>query len=264
MKQGGLENLIAKLGKELTRVAVYSDVHSPYENTEALSCANQIIHDYKPHKIIIIGDFMDMESVSHWLENRKKTLEGKRVLKEYEHANTLLNYMVKNAGSQLEDVYYLEGNHEFWMRDYVDKNPQVEGLLELQQNIKLANNKVKLSFVDMNAYLQVGKAFFTHGMYTNKYHAFKHVDMIGKNIFYGHVHDIQMFTKAGLADPHDKQMACSIGCLCDMSPSYMKNRPHNWMHGIMLMDVLKNGNFTPLVIPIIGGKASILGKTYHG
>ena len=37
---------------------------------------------------------------------------------------------------------------------------------------------------------KVGKATFTHGLYTNQYHAKKMVDAWGESIVYGHTHDM--------------------------------------------------------------------------
>ena len=54
----------------------------------------------------------------------------------------------------------------------------------------------------------------------------------------------------------------SIGCLCNKSPSYMKNRPNNWIHAVATVDVQQNGNFTPHVIPIYNGVATHNNKLY--
>lgn len=247
------------------KVFVYSDIHYPEHNEYALSVATKVMGDYKPTKIVLIGDALDMTPVSHWINDKKRLVENKRLLKDYEGFNTVLNDMVKKAGKQLKEVIYLKGNHEEWVDQYLDKNPELEGLLEVENNIKLdPKSKVKLSFVQYNDFHKIGKLYLTHGIYTNKYHSFKTVDNVNATVMYGHTHDVQMFTKSGLAKGMDKYMGISIGCLCDMSPKYMRNKPNNWMHAFATVDVMNNGNFIPKVYNIIHGTTIFNNKLYKG
>ena len=245
----------------IERNFLFSDVHFPEHDEKAVDCAIKIMSDYKPHRIILMGDFLDMTPVSHWLKDKQRVLENKRLLKDYEGANKLLDHIVSKAGKQLKEVIYIRGNHEEWLEMYIDKHPEIEGLLELEENIKLSNKKISLQFVEMNKFYKIGKLYVTHGLYTNKYHAAKTLENVGKSVIYGHTHSIQMMSKAGMIDD-DKHISMSIGCLCNKSPSYMKNRPHSWIHAIATVDVLTNGNFTPHVIPIYDGAATYNGKIY--
>lgn len=245
----------------IERNFLFSDVHFPEHDDKAVDCAIKMMSDYKPHRIIIMGDFMDMTPVSHWLKDKQRVLENKRLMKEYEGANKLLDYIVSKAGSQLKEVVYIIGNHEYWVEMYIDKHPEIEGLLEVETNIKLSSKKVKLTFVPLNDFFKLGKLYVTHGLYTNKYHAAKTLENVGKSVIYGHTHSIQMNSKAGMVDD-DKHVAMSIGCLCNKSPAYMKNRPHNWIHAVATVDVQPNGNFTPHIIPIYNGVATFNGKLF--
>jgi predicted MPP superfamily phosphohydrolase len=256
-----LEQMVKK--EYIERNFVYSDVHYPEHDVKALNCATQIMSNYKPHRIILLGDFMDMTPVSHWLQDKKRPMEGKRLLKDYEGANAVLNDMVSKAGKQLKEVVYVLGNHEDWVNQYLDKYPQMEGMIEVENNIKLENKSVKLQYVEFNKFYKLGKLYLTHGLYINKYHAAKTIDMTGKSVLYAHSHDIQSYFKSSIAND-EKHMAQSIGCLCTKSPHFMRNRPHNWMHGCALVDVMNGGNFTSIVVPIYDGRASVFGKEYNG
>lgn len=242
---------------------VFSDVHYPEHDPKAMSCAAKIMKDYKPHRIILIGDFLDMTPVSHWVQDKKRVVENKRLLKDYQGANKLLNNLVEIAGKQVKEVVYILGNHEHWVEQYIDKNPEMEGLIEVENHIKVDKKGVGLEFVPLNSFYKLGKLFVTHGLYTNKYHAAKTIDSTGKSVLYGHTHDIMSFSKMGLIED-EKHLAQSIGCLTKLSPAYMKGRPHNWMHGVAMVDVQRNGNFTTNVVPIYDGVASVFGKVYKG
>lgn len=262
-----LENMVNEEMKSLKikeRNFVYSDIHFPEHNERALNVATKVMSDYKPNRIVLIGDAMDMTPVSHWIEDKKRMVENKRLKKDYQNFNVLLDKIVSKAGKQLKEVIYLKGNHEDWVDQYIDRHPEVEGLLEIENNIQLKDKKVKLKFIEYNDFFKIGKLYLTHGIYANKYHAFKTVDNVGATVMYGHTHDIQLYTKAGMAKGLDKHIGMSIGCLCDMSPKYMRNKPNNWMHGFATVDVLNNGNFIPKIYNIIDGVTTHNNKLYKG
>jgi hypothetical protein len=196
------------------------------------------------------------------MQDKKKSMEGQRLKQDYDEFNSWLNKTVKDAGKQLKEVIYILGNHEDWVNQYVESHPEMTGLIEVENNIKISNQNVKLKFVPLNKFYKIGKLYLTHGLYTNKYHAAKMLDSVNKSVMYGHTHDVQIYTKTGLVDD-DKHQAISIGCLCDMSPEYMKNRPNNWMHAFAMVDVQRNGDFTPHVVNIFDGKASWNQKLYR-
>jgi predicted phosphodiesterase len=245
----------------ITRNVVLPDIHYPHHDEKAVGCVMKIMKDYKPHRIILAGDYLDMEPVSHWIQDKKRVMENKRLMDDYKGANKLLDNLIRVSGKQLKEVIYLHGNHEHWLEQYIDRHPEMEGLIEVENHIKVKDPKIKLQFVPMNDFYKLGKLHITHGLFINKYHASKTLESTGRSVMYGHTHDISMFSKMGLIED-EKHVAMSIGCLTNLSPAYMKNRPHNWIHGMALVDVRKGGRFTSLVVPIYDGEASIMGKLY--
>lgn len=263
-KHEDLEMKITKIEKTF----VFSDIHYPEYDKKALSVAEQVLKDFKPERIIYIGDFLDCTPVSHWLENRKLSLESKRLKKDYEGFINMSQNHINMAGKQLKEVVYMEGNHEDWVNQYIDKHSEMQGMIEVKSEVvdklQKANPKIKMPWVEYNKFYQVGKLWFTHGIYTNKYHADKHLNTIKKNIMYGHTHTVQETTDSGIVDG-DKHSSKSIGCLCSMSPSYMRNRPNQWVHAFSLIYTdKKTGQFTDYVVKIIDGKAMWNDKVYKG
>ena len=55
-------------------------------------------------------------------------------------------------------------------------------------------------------------------------------------------------------------MAHSMGCLTDMTKSYLKGRPTNWSHNVGICDILSNGNFNLVVLTISNGYTTYNGK----
>ncbi|HEY9705830.1 MAG TPA: metallophosphoesterase [Allocoleopsis sp.] len=257
---GGLEMKIEK-------TFVFSDIHYPEYDTKAISVAEQVLQDFKPDRIIYIGDFLDCTPVSHWLENKKQTMENKRLLKDYEGFKNMARRHIK-LGKNVKEIVFMEGNHEDWVNQYIDKHPEMQGLIEVKEKVvkELSKEypKIKMPWVEYNKFYNVGKLFFTHGIYTNKYHAEKHLNVIKKNIMYGHTHTVQETTDSGIVDG-DKHSSKSIGCLCSMSPSYMRNKPNQWVHAFALVYTdIHSGNFTDYVVKVINGKAVWNNKVYNG
>lgn len=205
-------------------------------------------------EIVILGDFMDMESLSHWNMSKRRKLEGKRFEKEIETANKELDFLQKCA----DKVTYIEGNHEYWVVDYIDENPEMEGLIELDKRLNLKRRGIK--FVKMNDLYAIGNLYLTHGMYINKYHAQNHLSKLGCNLIYGHSHNTQTaMQNQAMQKPH---MAYGLGCLCEHKPDYMKNKPANWISQFAVIYMDSKGNFNVYPINIIEHKFLWGGREY--
>jgi hypothetical protein len=85
---------------------------------------------------------------------------------------------------------------------------------------------------------------------------------LGDNVFYGHTHSVQSFTKTN----YDRQpiVGTGVGCLCDLNPAYRRNKPNSWVNGLLFAYLDKSGLFTAYNPIIIDGKFWWGGKQYDG
>jgi len=238
----------------IEKVLILPDVHltqkgyaKPYE------LVKKFMKSYKPHKTVLLGDFMDCEAISHWNENKRLTMEGIRWEKELEVANRELDYIQEYSGH----VIYLEGNHEDWTGVYTEKNPGMGGFVDIPKNLNIF--KRGMEWVKYGDLYEIGKMIFVHGLYISIYHAKKHLLAIGDHVCYGHAHNAQ--THQLNMRRQDPYMAYGLGCLCDHAPAYMKNKHANWMNQFAIMEwntKMGNFNLTPINITdnqfIYGGK----------
>src|SRR5258705_8957295 len=99
-------------------------------------------------------------------------------------------------------IEWIEGNHENWVEQYVDANPQLTGMLEVESQCHVAERGIHYVpfWRDNKNTVKIGKATFVHGQYTNKYHAAKMVDAYGCNVYYGHTHDVMEYPKTNVGD----------------------------------------------------------------
>lgn len=239
------------------RVLILPDIHLTQDGPAVpYTLVKSFLREYKPHLTIILGDFMECEALSHWLESKRKLLENKRYNKECVVANDELDYIQQYS----QEIVYLEGNHENWVEQYVEKRPEVEGLLEIPIRLHLKQRSIK--WIPLNKLYRVGKLYFVHGTYINKYHAQKHLVAYGCNICYGHTHTAQ--THQLNMQMQEPIMAYGLGCLCDREPQFMRGRPANWINQFAVMDLEeKTGRFNLSPINITRGQFLYAGKRYR-
>lgn len=246
--------------KVITGVSLF-DIHYPHENKRAMKAVFDFIADMKPEILVLGGDQLNMESVSHWATNLLRQRENNRIVQTYDSFNSEVLKPLEKLSHWTEKVW-IQGNHENWAEQYIDLHPELEGLIEPEGYLQIKKRGWK--FIDLNRSYKVGKLAITHGLYVNEFHAKKTLMTWGESqcIFYGHKHDISAYSAVYRGGDGFPRMAQSCGCLCDMNPDYMKNRPNNWSHGFLYFTIRPDGKFTALVIPIINGVFSFGRKTY--
>lgn len=215
----------------------------------------RFIADWKPDKVYLLGDFADCCSLSHWNLKKKRKCENKRHKKEIEVLKKELDFLQTHS----KEVIWLEGNHENWVEQYLDRNPESEGFLEYTEALKLKDRGIK--WVPHNKLLKVGKLYMTHGRYVCKYHAAKHADKIGGNVVYGHTHVRQ--THGASRELVTEYAAWGLGCLCDKKPDYLRGKVGNWMHQFAILFVASTGDFNLYPVDIIHNRFYWGNKRYE-
>lgn len=229
-------------------IAVY-DLHFPLHQSILWANILTLAAEIKPDYFILGGDNLDMTPLSHWIHDKgeARKLEGKRIKEDYENFNRdvidPLNEILRGC-----EKHFLEGNHEDWAEQYIDRNPQAEGFYELRNNLNIKDWK----YYKYGEICQIGKMHFIHGTYTNDAHAKKHVGTYERNIFYGHCHDFQVYSKVTPVD-NDPHMGMSIPCACHTNPDYMRNKPNRWVNGFLIFEIFKDGYFQAHPIISIDG-----------
>ena len=98
------------------RVVVFPDIHFPNEDKKAFACALKIIEVVKPNAFLLIGDFADGESVSHWQWAKKKRPPTEYQLpiiyKEIDQVNAGLDKIDKDLKKvKCKKKIVAQGNH---------------------------------------------------------------------------------------------------------------------------------------------------------
>lgn len=239
----------------IKKVVIIPDVHINQKVPREYEVLKRFIKQFKPDESIILGDFIDVASLSHWDLNKKKTMEGKRYKKETDLVNQELDYLQRHS----KKVTYLFGNHELFCDRYIESSPELDGIINLQNMLRLKERGIK--WYKFNTIYTLGKCNFTHGLFTNQNHAKKTLEAIDDNIVYGHVHQSQSYFRT--AKNKHPIMAYSIGCLCNKAPEYMEGKWSNWITGFAVMYYDdKTGFFNLYPVNIIKNRFMFEGKMY--
>ena len=110
---------------------------------------------------------------------------------------------------------------------------------------------------------RIGKLSMCHGQYHNQNYVLKHINEFKTNVLHADLHSPRMRFENSPA----KELAIAgycLGCLCDMNPSFMKNRAHKWSHGFAILYLLEDGNFDIDLKRIVNGRFIYNQKMYNG
>lgn len=240
---------------------ITSDFHIPYHNEPCIKSILNLMDDVRFDGHILNGDFMDLEPISHWTKNKKKTLEGRRLKEDYIIGNAILDEFDKRLPKKAEK-HFLWGNHEDWYNQFIEELPALEGFGDPNEELYLEKRGYKVHIY--NDIIKFGKLSITHGIYASQNTAKKHVSELKTNILVGHVHTQE--ERYDCSEARELAMGSyTTGALCDLAPSYMRNRPHKWTHGFAILYVEeKTGFFFVDLKRIVRGRFIHNGKLYDG
>ena len=230
------------------------------DTSKALETALRFGEWWKPDEVIIGHDFMEFAPISYWNQNLRLDMEGRRLIHDFEYANRILDRIMAFAGGK---VMFQDGNHDDWMNSYIQRQPELEGLLN--QRLQLRFKERGIDHQRMGQVYKVGKAAFTHAWLRKrsavaKYHSYKMAEDYGNSIFYGHFHQHQVYTRITYdSQPH---AAVAIGCLSDLNPGWTRNCPNNWVNQFLFLEFDKQGHFTYYAPILIHAKFMYGGMTF--
>lgn len=237
------------------KALILPDVHIDHKGYDKVyGVVKKFVSDFEPDIIYLLGDFADCASLSGWDLSKKRKMEGRRHAKEIKNVDKELSYL----STHTDKLVWLEGNHEYRVERYLDDHPEVEGLIEYQEQIDL--KKYNCEWVPYNKIYKVGKLNMIHGRYANKYHAAKHSGKIDGNLVYCHTHVPQRF--CSIKENATPRSVWCLGCLCKKNPSYLKGAEGAWLHGFGILYVAGNGEFNLYSVDIINNRFYWGGKSY--
>lgn len=252
-----------KKKKPFATYLMLADQHIPEQNVPAINSVLHLMNDISFDGFFIVGDYMDMTPLSHWLfeKKKRKALEKKRLKADYIVGNSLLDEFDKRLPSKCDKRFFY-GNHERFYYDFIDEYPQLEGLFDPSTMLHLKERGYTV-YDDIGHIEKVGRLYITHGSYHTINYVKKHIDEFKSNVLHADMHSPRFRLEKSAA----KEIALAgycMGCLCDLNPDYLQGKPHKWAHGFAVVYFYDNGFFDVDLKRIVKGKFIFNNKLYDG
>lgn len=228
---------------------VFSDIHFPYQDDNAIKTMISFAKDYNPNNIYMNGDIVDFYNLSKFDKNpeRKETVADEI-------------FMVRKFFKKMRDnfpksnIYFLHGNHENRLQRYLWENPELAKLAELDitnlfhfSDYGIKEIKASRDYWGMDGgSIKQGDIIIMHGdaklngASTSKYAGYSAKNtMLGglqSSVIIGHIHRLAYVTHS---TPQGVMVGIEGGCLCKIP----KNA--NWETGFVTFETIdgKNHNY---------------------
>lgn len=244
--------------KKLEKILFIPDCHIPYQDKRAFQIMMKVAKVFKPNHVIIMGDFIDMYSVSSHDKNPRR---ANRL--ELEVADTIESLKeVKKLGAK--NNVFIAGNHEDRLTRYLmQKAPELFDTVNIQKILEL--DKLGFSYIPYRSHYKIGKLFVTHDTGKAGVNAHKQaLDAYHRSVVIGHTHRFGMIIQ-GDADG-DRHVGAMFGWLGDIKKvDYMHNinAIKDWSLGFGVGYLDRTTGFVYLVpVPIVKYTCVVEGKFY--
>lgn len=220
-----------KFPKKANNVLVLSDIHVPYHNIEALTCALNYGLEHDCNAILLNGDTWDCYQGSNFIKDMRK--------RDLAYERDCVVSLLEKINELFPDAYkfFKVGNHEErWQKYLMVKAPELLNMTEFRMENVLRLKELGWEYETCpKQRIMLGGLVAVHG------HEFGHSVFspvnVARGLFLrakssaicGHHHQTSEHTES---DINGKiTTTWSVGCLCELHPDYL---PINkWNHGFL-------------------------------
>lgn len=173
------------MARNLLPILLVSDVHRPYHDERAWRLLLRVGRWFKPHYLVVIGDFCDFYSVSSHSKDPRRT---RHLDDELADVHTGLDEL---DSLKAKHKIFVAGNHEDRLTRYLrDKAPELFGVVSIPNVLRLRARG--WHYVPYKDHTKVGKLHLTHDVENaGRYSTFKALDAYQHSIVTGHAHRLQ-------------------------------------------------------------------------
>jgi len=214
-----------------TTTAIIPDIHIPAEDKKAVRWAVRTLKQQNPKHVILLGDVLNLDSVSRF----SKSLKDQLALPiELQRARKFLHWLAEQFPSAR--FTYLYGNHEARLYRYLLNHAAVLAELPELRLRHLLGIPDKWQTLDYGDYVMEQGVLLQHGKKWGRTACRQNL-MFGCNSIQGHSHRVSL-VQHGRPDG-SVIYAAELGCLCSIKQSYTSL--NDWSHAC---GILRKGQLT--------------------
>lgn len=215
------------------RLLVFSDIHIPYHNIEALTCAFDFAKGEKPDAILLNGDTLDFFGLSRFSKDPK----ARSFAHELKTFKEFMDILKKTFNAK---IYFKIGNHEeryfhfLWMKAH-----EIVGVEEFELENIIKSRAEGIEIIKDKRIIKAGDLNIIHGhefggSVFSPVNIARGLFLKGKvSAMQGHNHQTSEHTESNMNG--EITTTWSLGCLSELHPAYL---PINkWNHGFALVDI---------------------------
>lgn len=234
--------------------------HVPFHNKKLFNSFQELLYDIDFVGFHLIGDFLDLNTLSSHDTGRFPVIKGLTIDQEYLEGNKVLDEIDKLLPDKVEKSY-LYGNHEDRWNRYMSNmqsaktpisSPSIA--LKLEERGYNVQENWSQDFVKLGQHLEL-----IHGTYYNIHAAKKHMDVLRGSIMFAHTHRIQSYLEGNTG-------SFNIGCMIDLaSPAFnyaARATRTQWQNGFMIVYIDSDGNYYVNQIIVVNDRFVYNGKIY--
>ena len=245
---------------ELEKILFIPDCHFPYEDKTAFDIMLSAGKDFKPDHVVVLGDFVDMYSVSSHSKDPRRA--GKLEQEISESIEGLRK--VKKLGAK--NNVFISGNHEDRLTRYLmEKAPELYDRITIPGVLCL--DDLGFEFVPYKEDYKLGKLRMTHD--TGKAGANAHkqaVDAYHRSVVIGHTHRMAYIVQGDAeGDKHVGAMFGWLGNAKKVDYMHSINVKKDWTLGFGVGYLNpKTGYVYITPVPIVNYTCVVEGRFYQG
>lgn len=245
----------------LTAVSAF-DIHYPETDFPTLNAIKSFLRGNKVGLFVFGGDNLHCESISHHTKNKPMYRTLGQMKKELDgFKRQVLDPIDVLLPKGCEKVW-LTGNHEDWLEQMLEEQPELAGLLDFGEYLELTARG--WSVKPQGGSFKKGHLKWIHGDVLSGGHVQKALNTYVENIVYGHFHTAASGTKILPHSKRQKWQAWATGCVGRLDSKYLKNSPTGWLNQFAITEFRERGFFNHYPVTVFDGKFTYGGKTYGG
>jgi len=242
----------------------FCDAHiCPDEDLSRFVALGNYILKHKPETIVQGGDFLTLDSFSRWDRDKRLKIEGRRYHKEVAAGNEALSMIIKPISlynekqrghkekQYLPHWVWIQGNHDQWPDQYVERNPELQGIVDIRKDLQIDKLPGLLTYIP---YTSNDWCWGTQGVYfchiprnrigpvSSKYIADRAIDLFNGSIVFGHTHRLLSSTARRMGSDRFYQ-SLNGGCFFENDPEYSIGNVNDYWRGLINITLLGMGCF---------------------